>query len=91
MMINSEDSTITCNSTHLTSFAVLVDVSGGHQVYCDALAIHKCMEIVLQDTSSEERTVLSAISYIGCGISIACLLVTIAVLLYYRLVLMYNE
>ena len=26
-------STITCNSTHLTSFAVLVDVSGGHQVY----------------------------------------------------------
>ena len=28
--INS--STITCNSTHLTSFAVLVDVSGGHQV-----------------------------------------------------------
>ena len=29
--INS--STITCNSTHLTSFAVLVDVSGGHQVW----------------------------------------------------------
>ena len=28
--INS--SIITCQSTHLTSFAVLVDVSGGHQV-----------------------------------------------------------
>ena len=25
-------STITCNSNHLTSFAVLVDVSDGHQV-----------------------------------------------------------
>ena len=29
---NIEGSTITCNSTHLTSFAVLVDVSGGHEV-----------------------------------------------------------
>ena len=28
--INS--SIITCESTHLTSFAVLVDVSGGHEV-----------------------------------------------------------
>ena len=28
--INS--SIIICNSSHLTSFAVLVDVSGGHQV-----------------------------------------------------------
>ena len=33
--INS--STITCNSTHLTSFAVLVDVSGGHQACCVVL------------------------------------------------------
>ena len=32
MEINSNNSTITCNSSHLTSFAVLVDVSGGHQV-----------------------------------------------------------
>ena len=30
--IDITSSTITCNSTHLTSFAVLVDVSGGHQV-----------------------------------------------------------
>ena len=29
---NREDSTIICNSTHLTSFAVLVDVSDGHEV-----------------------------------------------------------
>ena len=32
MMIDPINSTITCNSTHLTSFAVLVDVSGGHEV-----------------------------------------------------------
>ena len=32
MSNNINSSTITCNSTHLTSFAVLVDVSGGHQV-----------------------------------------------------------
>ena len=32
MSIDMDSSIITCNSTHLTSFAVLVDVSGGHQV-----------------------------------------------------------
>ena len=30
--IDMNSSTITCNSTHLTSFAVLVDVSDGHKV-----------------------------------------------------------
>lgn len=29
---DEKNSMITCNSTHLTSFAVLVDVSGGYQV-----------------------------------------------------------
>ena len=29
---NSTNTTITCTSTHLTSFAVLVDVSGASQV-----------------------------------------------------------
>ena len=33
MSNNINSSTITCNSTHLTSFAVLVDVSDGHQVF----------------------------------------------------------
>ena len=41
---------------------------------------------VVQDISSEENTVLSVVSYIGCGISIVCLLIVIIVLLYYRLV-----
>ena len=30
--ISVADNTITCNSNHLTSFAVLVDVAGGHGV-----------------------------------------------------------
>ena len=30
--IDINTSTVICNSTHLTSFAVLVDVSGGHNV-----------------------------------------------------------
>ena len=34
----------------------------------------------------EEKTALSAVSYIGCAISIACLLITIVLLVYYRLV-----
>ena len=46
------------------------------------------MLATLQDISSEEKTALSAVSYIGCGISIVCLLVTIIVLVYYRLVVM---
>ena len=48
--------------------------------------MHTLFNVAPQDISSEERTVLSVVSYIGCGISIACLLVTIVVLLYYRLV-----
>ena len=31
---NLTNTTITCSSTHLTSFAVLVDVSGASQVTC---------------------------------------------------------
>ena len=30
--ISVTNNTITCNSNHLTSFAVLVDVAGGHGV-----------------------------------------------------------
>ena len=43
------------------------------------------MCIILQDISQEERTALSAVSYVGCGISIICLLITLIVLVYYRL------
>jgi len=45
--INTNISTITCNSTHLTSFAVLVDVSGGHQVCCVPAANGHCLYTML--------------------------------------------
>ncbi|XP_065903374.1 adhesion G protein-coupled receptor L3-like isoform X2 [Dysidea avara] len=47
---------VECSTTHLTSFAVLVDVSG-------------------EDTHSQNHEALSVVSYIGCAISIVCLLV----------------
>ena len=39
---------------------------------------------VVQDLSSEENTALSVVSYIGCGVSIVCLLIVIITLVYYR-------
>ena len=53
---------VVCISTHLTSFAVLVDVSGA--------------------TPPSEP--LSILTYIGCGISIICLVLTIIFLLSFR-------
>ena len=44
--INPINSTITCNSSHLTSFAVLVDVSGGYQV---CMYVHIRMYIYTYD------------------------------------------
>ncbi len=55
-----DDSTVKCYSSHLTSFSVLVDVVADNN-----------------ETSPEiEQQLLSIVSYIGCSISIVCLLVT---------------
>lgn len=97
-MVSTDHSTITCNSTHLTSFAVLVDVSGGHRVSCVTLWGFHCssfgyavgihlMLLVLQDISEAESKALSIVSYIGCGISMLCLVIAIIVLAFYRLVI----
>lgn len=40
---------------------------------------------ISQDISETEHTALSIVSYIGCGISIVCLLIAIIALVYYRL------
>ncbi|XP_064390034.1 adhesion G protein-coupled receptor L3-like [Halichondria panicea] len=58
--------TITCNATHLTSFAVLVDLSG-------------TLDAGNNDTgvSVTELLALQIVSYIGCAISLICLLATI--------------
>ncbi|XP_065914251.1 adhesion G protein-coupled receptor L3-like [Dysidea avara] len=55
-----------CQSSHLTSFAVLVDTQGA------------------STSSTGEAKVLSIVSYIGCGISILSLLLTIVAMLFWR-------
>ena len=38
-----------------------------------------------QDIPETEHTALSIVSYIGCGISIVCLLIAMVILILYRL------
>ena len=75
---------IRCSSTHLTSFAVLVDVAGGLAVSAWAiLYVESIMHTFLpQDIPDPERTALQIISYIGCAISILCLLGTVLFFLF---------
>jgi len=44
--------------------------------------------VVVKDISEKERKILSLVSYVGCGVSIICLLIAITILKYYRLALM---
>ncbi|XP_065910885.1 adhesion G protein-coupled receptor L3-like isoform X2 [Dysidea avara] len=67
-VIELNDQVIRCNSSHLTSFAVLVDVDGSEPV----------------GQNSPEKRALSIVSYIGCTISLICLLISIALLLIFR-------
>ena len=53
---------------------------------CSIIMIILFMIMLIQDISEEENTALSVVSYIGCGISIVCLLIVIIILVYYRLV-----
>ncbi|XP_065914522.1 adhesion G-protein coupled receptor D1-like [Dysidea avara] len=62
---NSSDLT-KCQSSHLTSFAVLVETQGA------------------STSSTGEEKALSIVSYIGCGISILSLLLTIVAMLFWR-------
>ncbi|XP_065911567.1 cadherin EGF LAG seven-pass G-type receptor 1-like isoform X2 [Dysidea avara] len=64
---NTNSTTVTCITKHLTSFAVLVDSSG-----------------TINSIPQVEAKTLSIVSYIGCGISIICLLATIIIILLFR-------
>ncbi|XP_065897877.1 adhesion G protein-coupled receptor L4-like [Dysidea avara] len=64
---NTNSTTITCVTKHLTSFAVLVDTTGA-----------------AQKTHRTHAQSLSIVSYIGCGVSIICLLATIIIILLFR-------
>ncbi|KAH9494692.1 Adhesion G-protein coupled receptor G2 [Bulinus truncatus] len=54
-----DNDTVICHSTHLTSFAVLMDTTPD------------------QHFSKPHEDALTYITYIGCGISLACLLLTV--------------
>ena len=66
-----DDTTVRCLSSHLTSFSVLVDVTG---------TFSETNETV----DETEILALSRISYIGTSISILCLLATVIYLLTLR-------
>ena len=67
---------VLCNSTHLTSFAVLVDVSGHHTV--SVIIVVQCMLwTIAQEINPVEARALSIVSYIGCTVSIICLTLTV--------------
>ena len=79
---------VQCLSTHLTSFAVLVDVAGGLQVCQYVVGVITLVHVFivipsllllmfLQDISKVEGEALQIISYIGCAISAVCLIISI--------------
>ena len=69
--VNGED-TINCYSNHLTSFAILVDVIGDDTSDNDT------------EITDIEEEILSVVSYIGCSVSIVCLMVAIVLILTLR-------
>ena len=54
-----------CRCNHLTSFAILLDVTG-------------------KGTPPEAATALSIITYVGCAISLVCLLMTLITFAIFR-------
>lgn len=84
---SNDQTSVICSSTHLTSFAVLVDVTG-------ALGVNSVMEfyrikthhalIYLQKISTDEQYALEVVSYVGCTISITCLIITVVFFLLQR-------
>jgi len=75
--LNGSNLTV-CQSTHLTSFAVLVDVQGA-QTQVSTLTLGITYIHIVQQSET-----LSFISYIGCGISIFSLLLTMLAITFWR-------
>ena len=83
------DDTIQCKTSHLTSFAVLVDVQGSSETTSHRSVLFDTYVPVSLTTMMFQA--LSTISYIGCGISICSLLLTMLVIVYWRYVYMYSR
>ena len=82
------DDTIQCKTSHLTSFAVLVDVQGSSETTSHRSVLFDTYVPVSLTTMMFQA--LSTISYIGCGISICSLLLTMLAIVYWRYVYMYG-
>ena len=67
--VTEDQSSLVCESTHLTSFAVLMDVSGSDGSGRAATA----------PMSEEHEAALTWIMYIGVGLSVVCLLLVLVI------------
>ena len=77
------DNDVECETTHLTSFAVLVDVQGTTTT-SKSVSSSKFLACALYYLATFQA--LSFVSYIGCGISIISLLLTMLAIFYWRYV-----
>lgn len=69
-----------CIATHLTSFAVLVDP----EVSIISVSVHhsgNCQTIFQSSQTTVGQRALSIVSYVGCAISLACLLTSLLIFL----------
>lgn len=85
------DTTVRCLSYHLTSFAVLVNVVDLDE--SDPIGDNNATNQTNETTPtiiSLEDNVLSIVSYVGCSISIVCLMATIVFLLTLKLEFVYK-
>ena len=85
------DTTVRCLSYHLTSFAVLVSVVDLDEPVTidDNNATNQTNETTPTIVSLEDN-LLSIVSYVGCSISIVCLMATIVCLLTLKLAFVYK-
>ena len=103
---NTNSTTLTCVTTHLTSFAVLFQ--GAKKVSNNTTTVYlSAIQTILTNNTTSSNTsltnsttiqtrsqtsahdeALSIVSYIGCGISIICLLATIIIILLFRFVVL---
>ena len=71
--VSGDQSTVQCSSSHLTSFAVLVDVRGAKV----RNEVHLSQAMFCLSPLQINSRALSIVSYIGLSISIVCLVFTI--------------
>ena len=79
-------SQVLCTSSHLTSFAVLIDHTGTTITYNPEVKYNNCLRFhnIFHLQGNIESFALGVTSYIGLTISIVCLIITIVLLIALR-------